>query len=454
MKNKSDNNDQKHNTDSTETNASSQQESSVKIEESNAVDSTGKEEANHVKEEQGSNIKDLSAENKVRSEEPETRTGDVSKQDAPKPASSEQQPLASKSILSKNDIPSGWPGKTALVLALAALGLSGYLFLQQQDLHSQTVTLSADIETRLANNASEVARTVATVSEQAASVNQQLGQLKEQTAAGQRNIDSLQQRLTQSIQQVQAQQTISETDWLLAEAEYLLRLANQRILMEQNASGALALLRAADEVLLKADDVALYQVRQALASDISSLESIPRIDTEGVFLRLSALSSQVPNLRMLPVTDRHQLPSIIDEMTPEAVRETWGAGPRDAFANAMQKFEQLVVIQHRDEPIQPLLSPEQTYYLQQNLHLMFEQAQHALLQRRQAAYDESLAKAQRWIQDYFEASDSTSVALLEGIESLKQIKISVEVPAISGSLTALQQHINELRRLKREGGQG
>lgn len=444
MKNKSDNNDQKHHTDSTETNATSQ-DNSTTSEENTSVDKTLVEDTSSVKTE--TNPTDgTGTEDKVTSEAP--------KQDVPKPSSPEQQPPAIGNTLSKDDIPSGWPGKTALVLALAALGLSGYLFLQQQILHSETVTLSAEVETRLANNASEVARTVATVSEQAASVNQQLGQLQEQTAAGQRNIDSLQERLTQSIQQVQAQQTITQTDWLLAEAEYLLRLANQRILMEQNASGALALLRSADEVLVKADDVALYQVREALAQDISSLESIPRIDTEGVFLRLSALSSQVPNLRMVPITDRHQLPNIIDEMTPEAVRETWGTGARDAFANAMQKFEQLVVIQHRDEPIQPLLSPEQTYYLQQNLHLMFEQAQHALLQRRQAAYDESLAKAGRWIQDYFEANDGTSIALLEGIESLKQVQVSVEVPAINGSLNALQQHINELRRLKREGGQG
>lgn len=460
MKNKSDNNDQKHHTDSTETNATSQ-DNSTKSEENTSMDKTSVEDTTPVKTETNP-TDETSTENTVKSEDPipytappkQEATSEAPKQDVPKPSSSEQQSPTNGNTLSKDDIPSGWPGKTALVLALAALGLSGYLFLQQQEMHSQTVTLGAEVETRLANNASEVARTVATVSEQAASVNQQLGQLQEQTAAGQRNIDSLQQRLTQSIQQVQAQQTISETDWLLAEAEYLLRLANQRILMEQNASGALALLRAADEVLVKADDVALYQVREALARDISSLESIPRIDTEGVFLRLSALSSQVPNLRMVPITDRHQLPNIIDEMTPEAVRETWGAGARDAFANAMQKFEQLVVIQHRDEPIQPLLSPEQTYYLQQNLHLMFEQAQHALLQRRQAAFDESLAKAGRWIQDYFEANDGTTIALLEGIESLKQVQVSVEVPAINGSLSALQQHINELRRLKREGGQG
>ncbi|QEW05185.1 uroporphyrinogen-III C-methyltransferase [Nitrincola iocasae] len=347
---------------------------------------------------------------------------------------------------------SPWPARAALVIALAALGLSGYLFYQNQQLQNKTVSLAAEVETRLASNATEVARTVSSVSEQAAGINQQLGQLKEQTAASQRNVDSLQQRLTQSIRQVQAQQVVSEKDWLLAEAEYLLRLANQRVLMEQSATGALALLRSADEILQQADDAALYPVREALAEDIAALDAVPRLDTEGVFLRLSALNARVSDLRMTPVTDRRQLPDMLEEITPEAVRDTWGAGAKNALSSAMSKLDQLVVIQHRDDPVEPLLSPEQTYYLQQNLHLMLEQAQHALLQRRQGAYSESLEKASRWIADYFEPSDATTQSLLRGLDELKAVEVAPEVPSINASLDALQTHISELRRLKREGG--
>lgn len=348
--------------------------------------------------------------------------------------------------------PSPWPARTALVIALAALGLSGYLFYQNQQLQNNTVKLAAEVETRLASNATEVARTVSSVTEQAANINQQLGQLQEQTVASQRNVDGLQERLTQSIRQVQAQQVISEKDWLLAEAEYLLRLANQRVLMEQSATGALALLRSADEILRQADDVALYPVREALAEDIAALDAVPRLDTEGVFLRLSALNARVSDLRMTPVTDRQQLPDLLEEMTPEAVRDTWGAGAKNALSSAMSKLDQLVVIQHRDEPVEPLLSPEQTYYLQQNLHLMLEQAQHALLQRRQGAYSHSLEKASHWIADYFEPSDATTQSLLRGIDELKAVEVAPEVPSINASLDALQTHISELRRLKREGG--
>lgn len=347
-----------------------------------------------------------------------------------------------------------WPGKAALVLSLAALGLSGYLYwqnqqqlAQEQDLLSQQRVLHAQTEAAMAQAKAEVSQSLSDASVM-------IGQLQARSEQSQREVAELQERLTRSIQQVSAQQQISSRDWLLAEAEYLLRLANQRVLMEQTASGALALLKSADELLREADDVALYPVREALAADIAALESTPVVDVEGLYLRLSAMSRQVPQLRLIPVSDRHQLPQLLEELTPEDIRDTWGSGAREAFGRAMGTFEKLVVIQHRDEPIEPLLSPEQTYYLQQNLLLTLEQTQQALLQRRQGAYSASLEKAEHWIQDYFEASDATTQSLLRAIGELKQENIAPDVPSVAASLEALKQHMDEMRRLKREGGRG
>ena len=43
-------------------------------------------------------------------------------------------------------------------------------------------------------------------------------------------------------------------DWLLAEVEYLLRLANQRLVLETDVQGSLAILNAADTVLAETDN--------------------------------------------------------------------------------------------------------------------------------------------------------------------------------------------------------
>ena len=89
----------------------------------------------------------------------------------------------------------------------------------------------------------------------------------------------------------------SGEDWLLAEVEYLIRLANQRVLMERDVSGALSLLSSADEIVEQTTGIAAYELRESLAYDIANLKAVSDLDTDGIFLSLSAMASQVTELR-------------------------------------------------------------------------------------------------------------------------------------------------------------
>lgn len=355
---------------------------------------------------------------------------------------------ASEPKAEKEKKPATWPGKLALPISIIALGAAGYLYwlsLQQSDSVAQN---NAAIEAQVSASLSDAR---GSIDQALAGMNQTLGQLKSQSQADKDNIDELQARLTKSIQQVTANQKTNRKDWLLAEVEYLLRLANQRVLMEQTSAGALKLLKSADKILKETDDVSIYDVRKALAADIAALEAVPVLDTEGVFLKLGALNNQVQNLRLIPISKQHKLPDLLEEVTPEVVEESWAAGLQESWSKATDKLNKLVVIQHRDEPIEPLLSPQQTYYLQQNLHLMLEQAQLALLQRKQSSYDASLNKAHDWVSTYFEQSDGTTQSLLRGISELKSVKVTAEMPDISGSLRSLKNYLAHMTKLKEQG---
>lgn len=361
-------------------------------------------------------------------------------------AASEQSATEPKAEKEKK--PATWPGKLALPISIIALGAAGYLYwlsLQQSDSVAQN---NAAIEAQVSSSLSDAR---GSVDQALAGMNQTLGQLKSQSQADKNNIDELQARLTKSIQQVTANQKTNRKDWLLAEVEYLLRLANQRVLMEQTSAGALKLLKSADKILKETDDVSIYDVRKALAADIAALEAVPVLDTEGVFLQLGALNNQVQNLRLIPISKQHKLPDLLEEVTPEVVEESWTAGLEESWSKATDKLNKLVVIQHRDEPIEPLLSPQQTYYLQQNLHLMLEQAQLALLQRKQSSYDASLNKAHDWVSTYFEQSDGTTQSLLRGISELKSVKVTAEMPDISSSLRSLKNYLAHMTKLKEQG---
>lgn len=341
-----------------------------------------------------------------------------------------------------------WPGKLALALSFAALGASGYLYWMSMQQTQQNVQLRSEINAKVDSMLSGAR---SDLSSNMADVNRQLGEVKAQASNDKNNVNELQNRLTRSMKQVMAQQHNSRKDWLLAEVEYLLRLANQRILMENTVNGALQLLKSADKILAETDDVTIYDIRKAIAADIAALEAVPQLDSEGLFLKLGAMNRQVADLSVTPLSQQHQLPDMLKEITPESVQAGWASGVQESWGKAMAKLESLIVIQHRDEPVKPLLSPEQKYYLQQNLNLMLEQAQLALLQRRQESFDSALNKAEEWLSTYFQQDDGTTQALLRGIGELKSSQVSPALPDISNSLTELKAYLQQMTALKQKG---
>ena len=94
--------------------------------------------------------------------------------------------------------------------------------------------------------------------------------------------------------------TTTREDWLLAEAEYLLKLANQRVVIEKNAENAVSLLEEADGILRDLRDPDLYAIRQVLQRDLASLRLVEKIDREGMYLSLLSLAEQVNALPVLP----------------------------------------------------------------------------------------------------------------------------------------------------------
>ncbi len=338
-------------------------------------------------------------------------------------------------------------GKTAVVLALIALlavpALGYWSYLELQALREKQTAASTQL-------ADEIASKNSALRNQVNKLEDELARLDDEREAQNLLLERTQTRLSDAIKQVEAGRSTSEADWRLAEAQYLLRLANQRVLMEQRPEGALTLLRSADKVLADLDDVSLYGLRQALAQDIAKLEAVPKLDVEGTYLRLAALIEQSRELPTLSLEQQRQLPDMLKEITPDAVDETLQQDIQSAFARAMSSLESLVVIQQHDRAVEPLLSPEQGHYLRQNLQLLLEQAQLALLRQQQVIYETSLSRSIELIGRYFDAANSATQALSQALEQLNRLQVAPKMPNINGSLDKLQQHMADLTRLGAE----
>lgn len=213
-------------------------------------------------------------------------------------------------------------------------------------------------------------------------------------------------------------------DWQLAEIRYLLRMANHRLLLERDAPGAAALLRAADQVLVSLGEFGLHEVRARVAEEILALESLPAVDAEGLFLQLEAIKR-----------DLDQLPLRLPELRPAPPV----AEPPTGWLGALWgELTRLVRFRQFDGAVRPLLAPEEAVYLELNLRLMLERAQLAGLRREQSIYDQSIAVAVDWIGHYLDGSTPQVARVLEGLRALQGVSLAAPLPDISGSLTALE----------------
>ena len=336
---------------------------------------------------------------------------------------------------------------SAIVIALISLFvLSAGLFWGK----TQIDQISQGIEKRLATQQLESSAALSDSQATLVELNESIRQLQSDKIAQTEEMATLQERLSDSIRQLEAGKQRTDADWRLAEAEYLLRLANQRVLMEKRTEGALTLLQSTDEILRELDSVSVYALRQAVASDIAKLETVPDLDIEGTYLRLTALIERTSDLPTLTLEQQKQLPELIDNVLANQTSEETKSAITNGFAKAMAKLESLVVIQHHESNIEPLLSPDQGYYLRQNIQLLLEQAQLALLRQQQGIFGDSLQRANDLLTRFFDTDNHTVSVMTRSLDDLKMLSVAPVIPDISSSLKTLQNHIRETHTLRME----
>ena len=237
---------------------------------------------------------------------------------------------------------------------------------------------------------------------------------------------------------------VDRNSWLLAEAEYLLRLANQRLIMAGDAESAQVLMSSADKILRELDEAALHDARGAVAADLAAVRAVPSVDVEGIYLRLAALVEQADQLVIFQMPDA-------EPRLEQAPADDWQDRLQQGYESALLKLSDYIVIRRRDVPMQTLMDPQWEGLVRQNLRMLLEQAQVALLSGNQTLYAESLQRANHWVAEFFESDESAARAMASEIDQLADLRIAVEMPDISRSLSALDDAIE--RRLEQGGAE-
>ncbi len=238
--------------------------------------------------------------------------------------------------------------------------------------------------------------------------------------------------------------TIEDRDnWQLAEAQYLLRLANQRLIMTGDTVSAEALLRSADNLLRSLDDASLHDLRAAVTEDLAAVRAVPRLDIQGLYLRLDALIRQTDDLVLFKFPERE-----VTE-TPPLEDADWTDRVVQGYELALQKLSDYVVVSRTDMPVEALMDPQYEGLVRQNMRMLLEQAQVAMLSGNELLFRQSLERASGWVTEFFKSDEQAAVAMQEELAAISAERVSVELPDLTRSMQALE---NTMRlRLARSG---
>lgn len=240
--------------------------------------------------------------------------------------------------------------------------------------------------------------------------------------------DREQATLTRQLSELQEKVAIiSGSDaktWLLAQADFLVKMAGRKLWSDQDVTTAAALLKSADASLADMNDPSLLEVRRAITEDVSTLSTLTQVDFDGIILKTNQLSNQVDNLRLAD-NDSDEAPMDQDSNELSSSISEWRQNLSKSWHNFMADF---ITVRRRDSSAEPLLAPNQDIYLRENIRSRLLVAAQAIPRHQNEVYKQSLETISTWIRAYFDTTDPATKAFLEELDALSQQSITMDVP--------------------------
>lgn len=356
-------------------------------------------------------------------------TGDIKKSSLKKDDSKKESPSNSPNKISKLAI-------FAVLIAVAAP--SGHYYWQQLQNQQLTQTLTSKISTEnsatLNHYQNQMQQALTSQQQTFAKQIQQMAENIQQTSQTKiTELDAAVKHLEQRIKQQQP------SDWLLHEAEYLIRIATRTLWLEHDTSAAIGLLKDADARLTELHDPAFLPVRETIHQDIKSLELMPTLETDDVVLALMVMNKQVAQLPLAMVDLGEESDKEADFNLSADIND-WQTN----LAKTWQKFlNDFIRVRQRTGSVEPLMSPDQQESLKQNLSLKIQLALWAASERKGDIYQKTLADIQHWLNEFFDMENNVNQHFAKSLTSLKDKQVAYDYPSELGSLTAIRSTLRK-----------
>ena len=210
----------------------------------------------------------------------------------------------------------------------------------------------------------------------------------------------------------------------LAEVDYLLRLANERLQLFSDTQAADRALELAEMHLAAMDSPIYLGVRQRIAEARVALSDVTLPDLFEITRKLDEVQASLVSIPFKG--DQRPDPEVLG---PD--EEGW-------WAKVKRVFSGLVTIRRSAPEDDALLSLEDKDFVRQGLWLQIEAARLSLVRNNQDAFNSSLRRAQNTLNSWFEAGGDEFASTHSALDDLLRLNIEPELPDITAAWSTLR----------------
>jgi len=319
-----------------------------------------------------------------------------------------------------------WFGLFNFLLILAIVGAAGYYWRLEQQVKKQYDATIADLRAQLdtkaaASRLDSGLSSLSSLKNEIGGVERKLGELE----TGQQGLRDSSEKLYELFGRDRA-------DWQLAEVEYLMRVAQHKLILEDDFAGAALTLQAASDRIGLTGDPGLLPVRVTISEEIAELKTRERPDLVGMTLTLARLARQARTLKP------GFAPRIDDSGNIQAPAQ---ADASDWRSRVKKFIDSLVEVRH--EAAAPTATEASFANVGETLEDDLKLARWAVLDRDARQYTKLIDRSLKLLREYYDLDNAANHDFMSELQRLSKMQLEPDKPDITGSLRQMQRILSQ-----------
>ncbi len=246
----------------------------------------------------------------------------------------------------------------------------------------------------------------------------------------------------------------SRDENMLVDIDAGIRIAIQQTAITGSAEPLVAMLKQADERLMRSGQPRLEGVRRSIARDLDRVKAVGLIDIPTLTIKLDEAARMVDELPLLanalprsvvgkvkppvaPAPEAASAPSSAASAPSAPWWQTWNGGWSAVTQRMWSEAKSLIRVTRIDHPEAMLLAPDNAFFVRENLKLRLLNARLALLSRQFETTQSDLQLVQTALDRYFDRSARSTVLLSQLLNQVAAQSREVNVPKPDDTLAAV-----------------